>query len=176
MVRRWSKAEMWVPGAYLALVVAMLVYVAVGSRTGDIGFFGVWPILATAPVSLLLLSTFGPAADAMGPAPTPPVEPYYGSEPPAEPPAEFVPASDPLPADWVPDTSVAVEPSVWGGLGFSAAVLFSALVNAAAIWALLRFVGAATQRRRHAGLAPWSWPTNWPVRGQKQGAGPPSQE
>ncbi|MFJ3632619.1 SCO4225 family membrane protein [Streptomyces sp. NPDC090112] len=62
MVRRWSKPEMWVPGGYLALVAAMLVYVAVGSSTGDIGFFGVWPILATAPVSVLLLSTFGPAA------------------------------------------------------------------------------------------------------------------
>ncbi|MFC8274575.1 SCO4225 family membrane protein [Streptomyces sp. NPDC057271] len=132
------------PGAYLALVVAMLVYVEVGSRLGDIGFFGIWPILATAPVSLLLLSFFGPAAAALDSAPIPPGDPYYGSEPPAEPPTEFIPESAPLPADWVPDTSVAADPGIWAGLGFHAAVLVSALVNAAAIWSLLRY----TARRR----------------------------
>ncbi|MGW6861658.1 SCO4225 family membrane protein [Streptomyces xanthophaeus] len=148
MVRRWSKAEMWVPGAYLALVVAMLLYVAVGSRTGDIGFFGVWPILATAPVSVLLLSSFGPAADALD-EPAPVEEPVYeGSQPPPEPlPTEFLPESDPRPSDWVaPDTSVDGKLDMWSDLGFHGTVLVGALVNAAAIWALLRYVA----RRRDA--------------------------
>lgn len=148
MVRRWSKAEMWVPGAYLALVVAMLVYVAIGSRTGDIGFFGVWPILATAPVSLLLLSTFGPAADALKES-DPVVGPVYeGSQPPSKPePTEFMPESAPRPSDWVaPDTSVGSKLDMWSGFGFYGAVLVGALVNAAAIWALLRYVA----RRRDA--------------------------
>ncbi|WP_446591029.1 SCO4225 family membrane protein [Streptomyces sp. LARHCF249] len=136
------------PGGYLALVVAMLVYVAVVSRTGDIGFFGVWPILATAPVSLLLLSTFGPAADAPdGSAPVDgPI--YEGSQPPPEPlPTEFLPESAPRPSDWVaPDTSIDTKLDMWSEFGFYGAVLVSALVNAAAIWALLRCVA----RRRDA--------------------------
>ncbi|MET9855722.1 hypothetical protein ABZY57_22610 [Streptomyces sp. NPDC006450] len=147
MVRRWSKPEMWVPGGYLALVVAMLVYVEVGSRTGDIGFFGVWPILATAPVSLLLLGAFGPAADALD-APAPAEGPeYYGAQPPSRPPIDYPDPSDPLPADWVPpDTSVSDKLDAWAGLGFHAAILVGALINAAAIWALLRYVA----RRRHS--------------------------
>lgn len=144
MVRRWSKAQMWVPGAYLALVAAMLVYVEVGSRVGDIGFFGVWPILATAPVSFFLLTSFGPAADALDSAP--PLDPQYGSQPPAKLPTDYPSESDPLPADWVPDTSVAADPSMWDGLGFHAAVLIGALANAAVIWTLLRHVA----RRRDA--------------------------
>ncbi|MFF3618119.1 SCO4225 family membrane protein [Streptomyces sp. NPDC002467] len=151
MVRRWSKPEMWVPGGYLALVVAMLVYVAVGGRTGDIGLFGVWPILATAPVSLLLLSTFGPAAGALDES-APVMGPTYeGSQPPPEPlPTEFVPESAPYPSDWVaPDTSVEPNLDMWSEFGFYGAVLVSALVNAAAIWALLRYVS----RRRDAGSA-----------------------
>ncbi|MFJ6778429.1 SCO4225 family membrane protein [Streptomyces yangpuensis] len=149
MVRRWSKAEMWVPGAYLALVVAMLVYVAVGSRIGDIGFFGVWPILATAPVSVLLLSSFGPAADALDSAPPMDPHPQYGSEPPAKLPTDYPSESDPLPADWVPDTSVDPKLDMLDGFGlfdFYGAVLIGALVNAAAIWTLLRYVA----RRRRA--------------------------
>ncbi|MFB6521341.1 SCO4225 family membrane protein [Streptomyces sp. NPDC056401] len=106
MARRWSKPEMWVPGGYLALVLSMLVYIAIGSRTGDIGIFAALPILATAPVSLLLLSAF---------IPTP------GTS---------------------PDDS---EPGVFGEFGLYGAVLIGALVNAAAIWALLRHVA-----RRHA--------------------------
>ncbi|WP_327253990.1 SCO4225 family membrane protein [Streptomyces sp. NBC_01244] len=148
MVRRWSKTEMWVPGAYLAVVIGMLVYIAIGSRTGDIGFFGVWPILATAPVSLLLLSTFGPAAAALDE--TPPVEGpvYEGSQPPPEPvPTEFDPESAPRPADWVaPDTSYDGKFDMGTEFGFYGAVLVSALINAAAIWALLRHVA----RRRDA--------------------------
>ncbi|MFZ3471795.1 SCO4225 family membrane protein [Streptomyces sp. 4.24] len=135
------------PGGYLALVVAMLVYVAVGSRAGDIGFFGVWPILATAPVSLLLLSTFGPAAAALDE--TPPVEGpiYEGGQAPPEPPREFMPEYAPRPADWVaPDTSVDGKLGMLSEFGFYGAVLVSALVNAAAIWAVLRYVA----RRRDA--------------------------
>ncbi|MFF8261109.1 SCO4225 family membrane protein [Streptomyces virginiae] len=141
------------PGAYLALVVAMLVYVAVGSRIGDIGFFGVWPILATAPVSLLLLGALGPAADALDSAPPMDPHPQYGSEPPTKLPTDYPSESDPLPADWVPDTSVAAEPSMLDGLGFYVPVLVGALVNAAAIWALLRYVA----RRRDARSA-WVQP------------------
>ncbi|WP_406861930.1 hypothetical protein ABZO31_16225 [Streptomyces sp. HUAS MG47] len=146
MVRRWSKAEMWAPGAYLALVVAMLVYLAVGQENGDSGFFGVWPILATAPVSILLLTFFGPAADALDSAPPMDPHPQYGSQPPTKLPTDYPSESDPRPADWAPDTSVAAEPSMWDGLGLYAAVLVSALVNAAAIWAVLRYVA----RRREA--------------------------
>ncbi|MFF1409620.1 SCO4225 family membrane protein [Streptomyces sp. NPDC058289] len=151
MVRRWSKPEMWVPGGYLALVVAMLVYVAIGSRTGDIGMFAALPILLTAPVSLLLLSSFGPAADALDESA--PVEGpiYEGSQPPPEPlPTEFVPESAPRPSDWVaPDMSMDSKFDMWSEFGLYGAVLVGALVNAAAIWALLRYVA----RRRDAGGA-----------------------
>lgn len=165
MVRRWSKAEMWVPGAYLALVVAMLVYVAVGSRIGDIGLFGVWPILATAPVSVLLLSTFGPAADALdGSAP---VEgPIYegGSEPPTKLPTDYPELSDTPPADWVaPDTSVDPKLDMLDGFGFYGAVLAGALVNAGAIWALLRYVARRREARsgQVAAVADGSRSTSW---------------
>lgn len=139
MVRRWSKPEMWVPGGYLALVLAMVVYMEVGSRVGDIGFFGVWPILATAPVSVLLLSAFAPTPDALE---EPVVGPeYYGSEPPARLPTDIPHPSDPPPADWVaPDTSVTDKLDMWADVGFVAAILVGALVNATALWALLRYV------------------------------------
>ncbi|MEW2139474.1 hypothetical protein AB0892_23280 [Streptomyces sp. NPDC005409] len=146
MERRWSKPEMWIPGGYLALVVALLVWVEVGSRTGDIGFGGVWPLLATAPVSLLLLVPFGPASDALDAAPV--VEPHYGSQPPTPlpaPPSE----SAALPADWAPDTSVAAQPEMWAGLGFHVAVLAGAVINAVALWALVRH-GARRAERRSA--------------------------
>ncbi|WP_329382902.1 hypothetical protein OG625_20360 [Streptomyces sp. NBC_01351] len=135
------------PGGYLALVLAMLVYIAIGSRTGDIGIFAALPILVTAPVSLLLLSTFGPAADALDESA--PVEGpiHEGSQPPPEPlPTEFVPDA-PRPSDWVaPDTSIDGKLDMWSESGFYGAVLVSALVNAVAIWALLRYVA----RRRDA--------------------------
>ncbi|MEV4936734.1 SCO4225 family membrane protein [Streptomyces zaomyceticus] len=136
------------PGGYLALVVAMLVYAAVGSRTGDIGLFAVWPILATAPASLLLLSAFGPAAAALSES-APETGPLYeGSQPPPEPlPTEFIPETAPRPSDWVaPDTSIDAKLDLWAELGFYGAVLVCALVNATAIWALLRYMA----RRRDA--------------------------
>ncbi|MET9637498.1 hypothetical protein ABZY83_13915 [Streptomyces virginiae] len=147
MVRRWSKAEMWVPGAYLALVVGMLAYVAVGSRIGDIGIFGAWPILATAPVSLVLLTSFGPAADALDSAPPMDPHPQYGSEPPTKLPTDYPSESGPLPADWVPDTSVDPKLDMLDGFGFYASVLIGALVNAAAIWALFRYVARRRDSR-----------------------------
>ncbi|MCY0929103.1 hypothetical protein OTB20_23480 [Streptomyces sp. H27-H1] len=49
----------------------------------------------------------------------------------------------------MPDTSEADKFDMLDGFGFSAAVLVSALINAAAIWALLRYV----TRRRGAGSA-----------------------
>ncbi|MEV4190481.1 SCO4225 family membrane protein [Streptomyces toxytricini] len=135
------------PGAYLALVVALLVYVAVGSRIGDIGIFGAWPILATAPVSFFLMMFFGPEVDALDSAPPMDPHPQYGSEPPTKLPTDYPSASDPLPTDWVaPDTSVDPKIDMLDGFGFYAPVLVGALVNAAAIWALLRYVA----RRRDA--------------------------
>ncbi|WP_407838142.1 hypothetical protein ACE1OC_19925 [Streptomyces sp. DSM 116496] len=134
MGRRWSKPEMWVPGGYLAVVLSMLVYLAIGSRTGDVGMFAALPILATAPVSLLLLSAFIPDPD----------ESAW-----VEPPVESVPDSAPLPSDWVaPDTSLDDSKlGVFGEFGLYGAVLVGALVNAGAIWALLRYVA----RRAAAG-------------------------
>ncbi|WP_368083319.1 SCO4225 family membrane protein [Streptomyces sp. NBC_01264] len=151
MVRRWSKAEMWVPGAYLAVVVAMLGYVVIGSRTGDIGMFAALPILATAPVSMLLLSGFGPAADALDES-APVVEPAYGGvEPPPLPVptgADFDPESVPRPSDWVaPDMSGDDKFGVGAEFGLVGALLVSALVNATAIWALLRYVARQGARR-----------------------------
>ncbi|RPF30108.1 hypothetical protein EDD96_6670 [Streptomyces sp. Ag109_G2-6] len=141
MVRRWSKPEMWVPGGYLALVAAMMVWLEVAGRTGhDVGMGAIWPALATAPVSLLLLGSFGAAANAVGqdPAQAPIVEPSYGSQPPGPMPTAFPSVGDPLPSDWVPDTSVAGRPEVWDAFGFYIPILVGALINAAVIWALLR--------------------------------------
>ena len=141
MERRWSKVEMWVPAGYLALVLALQVWVEVVGRTGDIGFGGIWPMLATAPVSLLLLIPFGaPDPVSLGAAPV--GQPYSGAEPPPEPP-DFS-ESAPLPADWAPDTSVLAEPAIWTGFGFHAVLVASALANAA----LLRLLVAAVVRRR----------------------------
>ncbi|MEU9865787.1 hypothetical protein AB0D99_33465 [Streptomyces sp. NPDC047971] len=145
MVQRWSKAEMWVPSAYLALVVALLVSFVVGQRNGDSGFFAAWPIMATAPVSVLLLTSFGPAADALDSAPPVDPHPQDGPQPPAKLPTDYPSESDPRPADWVPDTSVAADPGIWAELGFCAAILAGALANATAIWALLHHAA----RRRH---------------------------
>ncbi len=148
MERRWSKAERWVPGGYLALVLGMLVWVAVVSRTGDIGFGAMWLALATAPVSLLLLIPFGPSpADALESAPV--VEPSHGDQPPTPLPVEVPSESAPLPADWAPDTSLAAQPEIWTECGFYAAVLVGALINATMLWALLRH---RARRRSSAGL------------------------
>ncbi|MFZ3499025.1 hypothetical protein ACODT5_38410 [Streptomyces sp. 5.8] len=103
--------------------------------------FGALPILATAPVSMLLLSSFGPAADALDE--TPPAEGpvYEGSQPPPEPlHTEFPPESAPRPADWVaPDTSYDGKFDMGTEFGLYGAILVSALINATALWALLRY-------------------------------------
>ncbi|MCM1965704.1 MULTISPECIES: SCO4225 family membrane protein [unclassified Streptomyces] len=142
MARRWSKPEMWVPGGYLALVLSMLVYIAIASRTGDIGMFAALPILATAPVSLLLLSAFIPDPDSFDESVPAGGPGYEGSQLPPEPPMEFLPESAPRPADWVPpDTSLDDSKlGLFGEFGLYGAVLVGALVNAGAIWALLRYV------------------------------------
>ncbi|MFD3875839.1 hypothetical protein [Streptomyces sp. NPDC058623] len=140
-MRRWSKPEMWVPGGYLALVATMLVRLEMASQAGqDTIFSTLGPVVATAPVSLLLLTAFGAAQAALESTEVPPaaVEPPYGSLPPAEPLTEPVPEPGPYPTDWVPGTSVAAEPDLWAGLGIYAPLLIGALINAAAIWALLR--------------------------------------
>ncbi|MFE0699296.1 SCO4225 family membrane protein [Streptomyces sp. NPDC058872] len=139
MERRWSKAEMWVPGGYLVLVLALEFWTYALGRTGDAGFAGIWPLLATAPVSLLLLGLFGPAMQAAA-GPAPEVVPHYGDQPPTPLSAELSPENTPLPADWTPDTTTALGPEPWSVLGFHAAVLIGALVNAAAIWAFVRFL------------------------------------
>ncbi|WP_435060033.1 SCO4225 family membrane protein [Streptomyces sp. bgisy060] len=143
MERRWSKAEMWVPGGYLALVLALELGTYAIGRTGDAGFAGIWPLLATAPVSLLLLGFFGPAVKAASADPAPAVVPHHGEQPPTPLPTELSPENTPLPADWTPDTTAA-GPEAWSALGFHAAVLIGALVNAAAIWSFVRFL---VQRR-----------------------------
>ncbi|MFD3328816.1 hypothetical protein [Streptomyces sp. NPDC058701] len=150
MVRRWSKPEMWVPGGYLALVAAMLVRLEMASQAGhDTIFSTLGPILATAPVSLLLLTAFGAAKAALESAEVPPptAEPSYGSLPPAEPLTESVPEPGRYPADWVPDPSVAAEPDLWAGLGIYAPLLIGALINATAIWALLRHLAKGREAR-----------------------------
>ncbi|MFE7751362.1 SCO4225 family membrane protein [Streptomyces sp. NPDC057428] len=141
MERRWSKPEMWVPGGYLVLVAAMVVWLEVASRTGrDVGMGAIWPVLATAPISLLLLTSFGAAAASRGAdsATAPMVEPSYGSQPPAPLPTDVSAVGDPLPSDWVPDTSVADKPEMWDVFGLYIPILVGALINATAIWALLR--------------------------------------
>ncbi|MEV7723583.1 hypothetical protein AB0P15_02470 [Streptomyces sp. NPDC087917] len=61
MVRgRGSKLEVWVPAGYLAVVVGSLIWVEVLSRTGDAGFAGIWPLFATAPLSILALLLLAP--------------------------------------------------------------------------------------------------------------------
>lgn len=160
MESRWSKAEMWVPCGYLALVLGLQLWVEVVSRTGDIGFGAIWPMLATAPASLLPLVAFGPVP------PAPPAEPpsvgalapdgtpAWGVEPPPVPlPSEGAP----MPADWVPDTSVVPEPEMLIMFGYYGALVAGALINASLMWMVLRAV--ARRRRRgsagvHGGLSP----------------------
>ncbi|MFF4321228.1 SCO4225 family membrane protein [Streptomyces sp. NPDC001568] len=136
MERRWAKVEMWVPAGYLALVLGLQVWVEAVARTGDIGFGGIWPMLATAPISLLLLIPFGaPDPASLGAAPV--GQPYSGAEPPPQP-ADF--SASPVPADWAPDTSVLAEPAIWTGFGFYAVLMAGALANASLLWLMVRAV------------------------------------
>ncbi|MFD9722649.1 SCO4225 family membrane protein [Streptomyces sp. NPDC059072] len=141
MERRRSKLELWVPGGYLAVVLGLQVWVEVLSRTGDAGFAGMWPLLATAPFSLLPLFVSMPGAG--DPLEQTPVPVPMGSRPPEPLPVD--PAAPPLPpTDWQADQPVGLDP--WAGFGFYGALLFGALVNAGLLWALVRVI----VRRRQA--------------------------
>ncbi|MFC9296523.1 SCO4225 family membrane protein [Streptomyces sp. NPDC057011] len=143
---RRSRLEVWVPGGYLAAVVGVQIWVEVLSRTGDAGFAGVWTVFATAPFSVLALLAFTPGAGA------PPEPPdglvHTGPEPPTPLPA---PSELPPPAaDWSPDPSV-TEPldalGAWAGFGWYGAILAGALINATALWALVRVVAGRRRAR-----------------------------
>ncbi|MFD3696883.1 SCO4225 family membrane protein [Streptomyces sp. NPDC058646] len=133
------------PGGYLSVVVGIQAWVEVLARTGDAGFAGVWPLLATAPVSVLALPLTHPAPDPVSGAPVHPV--HTGPEPPAPLVLEEPPLSPP-PSGWAVDPGIAEQPEVWAGLGLYGAVLAGALVNATALWALVRCVVHRRQAAR----------------------------
>ncbi|MFF2197211.1 SCO4225 family membrane protein [Streptomyces sp. NPDC058157] len=121
MGRRRSRLQVWLPAGYLTVVAGLLVWVEVLARTGDAGFAGIWPILATAPLSLPALQLFLPG-----------------------------PASPPAPEVAPPDGTGAVPPppDAWFGGGFHGVLLGCALVNAAALWVLARGLAGLLARRR----------------------------
>ncbi|MFD0378232.1 SCO4225 family membrane protein [Streptomyces sp. NPDC127112] len=118
MGRPRSRLQVWLPAGYLA---GVSVWVEVLARTGDAGFAGIWPILATAPLSLPALQLFLP-----------------GPESPRAP--EVAP----------PDGTAAVPPpsDAWFGVGFYGVLLACALVNATALWVLARGLTGLLARRR----------------------------
>lgn len=132
---------MWVPGGYVAAVLGMQLWVEVVSRTGDAGFAGMWPMLATAPLSLLALMAV--------PGPGDPVAAPHGlahTGPPV--PVEPLPAeAAPLPAAVSADSSLAEGFEALAGIGFYGALLFGALANATCLWALTRVVVRRRQAR-----------------------------
>lgn len=143
------------------MVVGLLVWVDVLVRTGDAGFAGVWPILATAPLSLLAMALIVPDPESLGtPEVTPPV--HTGPVPPEPLPVplpgetpESAPPVGPLPTDsGMHDLPGAELPDMWLGFGFYAVILACALVNATALWALVRgLTGLLARRRRDPGQA-----------------------
>ncbi|MCX5199069.1 hypothetical protein OOK31_35170 [Streptomyces sp. NBC_00249] len=150
---RRSRLEVWIPGGYLAVVVGLLVWVDVLVRTGDAGFAGVWPILASAPVSLLAAGLFlpGPGKALEEPETEPP---YTGPEPPPVGPGPdgAVPlpvGPPPSPGEWSAGADlppVGEQADLWLGFGFYGAVLAGALVNAALLWLLVRGVVSLRSR------------------------------
>ncbi len=160
---------MWVPAGYLAVVVGLLVWVDVLVRTGDAGFAGVWPMLATAPLSLLAMRMVAPDPASLGsPEATPPV--HTGPVPPTPQPAP-VETSGPVPVEPLPagsgvhDLPGAELSDVWLGFGFYGVILACALVNATALWALVRgLTGLLARRRRDPGQA---WPVLRPERSSR---------
>ncbi|MEU8777129.1 hypothetical protein [Streptomyces sp. NPDC048606] len=154
---RRARLHVWVPAGYLALVVGLLVWVDVLVRTGDAGFAGVWPLLATAPLSVLALGLIVPdpaslgSAEAAPPVHTGPVPPEPLPAPVALP--EAMPEAMP---EAVPDLAGggAELSDAWLGFGFYGVVLACALVNATALWALGRGLsGLLARRRREPGPA-----------------------
>ncbi|MBZ9596382.1 hypothetical protein K7B06_14960 [Streptomyces erythrochromogenes] len=138
----------------MAVVVGLLVWVDVLIPTGDAGFAGVWPIMATAPLSVLALGLTVPDPDSFGaPGVTPPV--HTGPVPP-EPQPVPVETSGPVPVEPLPtDAGVHELPAaelsdMWLGFGFYGVILACALVNATALWALLRGLTGLLARRRPA--------------------------
>ncbi|WP_236244089.1 SCO4225 family membrane protein [Streptomyces sp. CC210A] len=156
MGRLRSRAEVWVPAGYLAVVVGLVVWVGGLAWTGEAGLAAVWPILATAPLSLLVLPLLVPAPDAGGAPEAVPV--HTGPNPPPEPPTYDATAPEPLPTGLpVPDAD-AYDPAgaelldLGAVFGLAGVLLACALVNAVAIWALVRgLTGAFAGRRHHAG-------------------------
>ncbi|MFJ8209052.1 SCO4225 family membrane protein [Streptomyces sp. NPDC096033] len=126
MRRQRSRLEVWVPTCYLAVVAGLLVWVDVLVRTGDAGLAGVWPMLATAPLSLPVMRLIEPDPESLGvPAPVGPA--------PADPGAYGMPGTE--------------LPDMWLGFGFYGVILACALVNATALWALLRGLTGLLARR-----------------------------
>lgn len=154
---------MWVPAGYLAVVVGLLVWVDVLVRTGDAGFAGIWPMLATAPLSLLAMGLILPDPESLGlPEVTPPV--HTGPVPPEPQPVPLpLPGETPEPVPLEPpptDSGVYDLPGAeklsdtWLGFGFYGVILTCALLNATALWALVRgLTGLIARRRRDPGQA-----------------------
>lgn len=141
--RHRSKLRLWVPGGYLVVVLGLVVWVEVLSRTGDAGFAGIWPIIATAPVSVVVMQLFVSVPEA--PVVPPDALVHTGPREPAPVPLEEPPA--PPPPDWTPDPSAGEPLEAVSAFGFYAPVLVGALVNATAIWAVVRVL----VRRRGSG-------------------------
>ncbi|MGW0364597.1 SCO4225 family membrane protein [Streptomyces sp. NPDC003034] len=159
-MRRRSRVEVWVPAGYLAVVVGLLVWVDVLVRRGDAGFAGIWPMLATAPLSLLAMRLIVPDPESPEmPEVTPPV--HTGPLPPEPQPVPLpepllgeTPEPVPLPVGPPPTDSAVYDlpgtdlPDTWLGFGFYGVILASALVNATALWALVRGLTGLLARRR----------------------------
>ncbi|MFJ7265992.1 SCO4225 family membrane protein [Streptomyces sp. NPDC099050] len=126
-----SRLEVWLPVGYLVLVLVVQVWVEVVSRTGEVWFARVWSLLLTAPFSFVVADVF---LDGPGALVVPEALLRTGLEP----------ASAPV-GEWV-------DPSAFGSLGsggtwgFYAALLVGALLNAAAIWGLVRVLLSAGRR------------------------------
>ncbi|MFD6970332.1 SCO4225 family membrane protein [Streptomyces sp. NPDC059949] len=147
MRRRRSRLEVWIPAVYLAVVVGLLVWVDVLVRTGDAGFAGIWPVLATAPLSILALWLIVADPESAGaPEDTPPA--HTGPVPPPEPQPQ--PEGPPPTDSGTYDLPSAELSDMWLGFEFYGVILACALINATALWALLRGLTALLARRRQA--------------------------
>ncbi|MCY0935314.1 SCO4225 family membrane protein [Streptomyces sp. H34-S4] len=156
MERRRSRLEVWLPGGYLVLVLAVQLWVEVVSRTGDGALAGVWSLLLTAPFSLVVVWLSAPGRGP--PVPQPEGLVHTGAEPPTPLPA---PLSSELPSE-LPSAPVdgVLDPSAFEALGatmwwgYYGALVVGALVNAVALWALVRVLAG---RRRTGGGVEGGW-------------------